>query len=65
LEDIDLLDRQSEDEQMVTFLRNQPGYDKVIEQIEVDSYHMAVKLAMDLIVTSYDFDSQQDHTACN
>jgi len=58
-ENIELLDRQSEDEQMVTFLRNQPGYDKVIEQIERDSYHMAVKLAMDLIVTSYDFDQAQ------
>ena len=62
-EDIELLDRQSEDEQMVTFLRNQTVYDKVIEQIEVDSYHMAVRLAMDLIVTSYDHDPQQDHTA--
>jgi len=57
--DIELLDRASEDEQMVTFLRNQPGYDKVIDQIEVDSYHMAVRLAMDLIVTSYD----HDHTS--
>jgi len=55
-EDIEALDRASEDEQMVTFLRNQSVYDKVIEQIEVDSYHMAVKIAMDLIVTSYDFD---------
>jgi len=63
LEDIELLDRASEDEQMVTFLRNQPGYDKVIERIEMDSYHMAVRLAMDLIVTSYDHDPQQDHTA--
>ena len=32
---------------------------QVIEQIEVDSYHMAVKLAMDLIVTSYDSDQAQ------
>jgi len=60
---LDPRSRNSEDEQMVTFLRNQTVYDKVIERIRVDSYHMAVKLAMDLIVTSYDHDPQQDHTA--
>jgi len=48
--------RNSEDEQMVTFLRNQTVYDDVVDRIERDSYHMAVKTAMDLIVTSYDFD---------
>jgi len=41
---------------MVTFLRNQTVYDEVINKIEQDSYHMAVKTAMNLIVTSYDYD---------
>jgi len=56
MEDIELLDRASEDHQMVNFLMDHPDYGAVIDRIEVDSYHMAVKLAMDLIVTSYDHD---------
>jgi len=52
---LDPRSRNSEDEQMVTFLRNQTVYNDVIDRIERDSYHMAVKTAMDLIVTSYDF----------
>ena len=55
-QDIEVLDHASEDEQMVTFLRNQTVYDEVINKIEQDSYHMAVKTAMNLIVTSYDYD---------
>jgi len=62
-EDIEALDRASEDHQMVNFLMDHPDYGAVIDRIERDSYHMAVKLAMDLIVTSYDHDPQQDHTA--
>jgi len=64
-EDIELLDRVSEDHQMVSFLMDDLHYGAVIDQIEVDSYHMAVRLAMDLIVTSYDHYPQQDHTAYN
>jgi len=59
--DIEVLDRQSEDHQMVNFLMDHPDYGRIIDQIEVDSYHMAVKLAMDLIVTSYDFDPSVNH----
>ena len=55
-QDIEVLDHASEDGQMVTFLRNQTVYDEVINRIEQDSYHMAVKTAMNLIVTSYDYD---------
>ena len=61
--DIEVLDRDSEDEQMVTFLRNHPVYADVVARIERDSYHMAVKLAMDLIVTSYNHDPEHDHTS--
>ena len=56
VEQDELLDHSSEDEQMVTFLRNQPVYDKVIERIEENAYHIAVKTAMDAIVKTYDYD---------
>jgi len=58
-EDMELLDRASEDHQMVSFLMDHPHYGEVIDRIERDSYHMAVKLAIDMIVTSYDFDQAQ------
>lgn len=63
-EDLELIDRQSEDAQMLQFLMNEPGYDIVIEQIERDSYHMTVRNAMDLIVTIYDHNpsvNQNEH----
>lgn len=50
---IEVLDH---DEQMVTFLRNQPVYDEVIDRIEENAYHIAVKTAMDAIVKTYDYD---------
>ena len=62
-QDIEVLDRDSEDEQMLKYLSNHPVYADVAARIERDSYHMAVKLAMDLIVTSYDHDPQHDHTS--
>lgn len=60
-EDLELIDRQSEDAQMLQFLMNQPVYDIVIEQIERDSYHTAVRNAMDLIVTIYDHNPSVNH----
>jgi len=63
--DIELLDRASEDHQMVNFLMDHPDYGVVIDRIERDSYHMAVRLAMDLIVTSYDHDPSVNHTDYN
>lgn len=62
-QDIEVLDRDSEDEQMLKYLSNHPVYADVIARIERDSYHMAVSLAMQLIVTSYDHDPQHDHTS--
>jgi len=62
-QDIEVLDHASEDEQMVTFLRNHPIYSDVVARIERDSYHMAVRLAMELIVTVYDHDPEHDHTS--
>lgn len=55
VEQDELLDHSSEDEQMVTFLRNQPVYNEVINRIEQEAYHMAVKTAMDAICTSFDY----------
>jgi len=62
-QDIEVLDHASEDKQMVTFLRNHPIYSDVVARIERDSYHMAVRLAMELIVTVYDHDPEHDHTS--
>lgn len=59
--DLEVIDRQSEDAQMLQFLMNQPEYDIVIEQIERDSYHMSVRNAMDLIVTIYDHNPSVNH----
>lgn len=61
--DVEVLDRDSEDEQMLKYLSNHPVYADVVARIERDSYHMAVKLAMDLIVTVYDHDPEHDHSS--
>lgn len=45
-----------ENEQFLKFLLEDSVYSKVIEKIKSDSYHLAVKTAMELIVSVYDTD---------
>lgn len=48
--------RPKEDVYLLAYLRGNPTYSRILDQIEADSYHMAVRLAMDAIVTRYDHD---------
>ena len=48
--------RPREDVYLLAYLKSNPTYSRILDQIEADSYHMAVRLAMDAIVTRYDHD---------
>ena len=51
-----LYKRPDENIYLLAYLRKNPYYSKLLDQIETDSYHMAVRQAMDAIVTRYDHD---------
>ena len=48
--------RPTQDDYLLAYLRCNSTYSRILDQIEADSYHMAVRLAMDAIVTRYDHD---------
>lgn len=48
--------RPEQNADLLAYLRSIPYYSMLLEQIEADSYHMAVRQAMDAIVTRYDHD---------
>jgi hypothetical protein len=48
--------RPTQDDYLLAYLRGNSTYSRILDQIEADSYHMAVRLAMDAIVTRYDHD---------
>jgi hypothetical protein len=48
--------RPQQDADLLAYLRRTPYYSMLLDQIEADSYHMAVRQAMDAIVTRYDHD---------